>query len=663
LRWLIARARGEQGDVDGAVTELDALLTEVRRAANRELEWQVLTTAGRLNAMRGADFVARRQEQEAMEVLESIATRLPRDHREAFWHDPRRREVRRRAGAEDVGTGRLSSRASMSETTFHQVGLEARAARLLELIKRLASEHDLDRLLERITDSAVELAGAERGFVLLVGEGGGLSARTARGREGASDPHVAFSQSIAEAVLIDGEPIITVDARDDNRLSEYMSVHKLMLKSVACLPIRGRSGTIGVLYLEHRMRRGRFDEADVDLLFAFADQAAIALENARLIAENERRRRELEATNAELSRAKAEIERVLVARTAELEDAKREVDRARQELRGNYERHGIVGGSEPMRRVFTVIDRVRDASVSIVIHGESGTGKELVARAIHYGGPRAEAPFVAVNCAAIPEALLESELFGHVRGAFTGADRDRRGVISQANEGTLFLDEVGDMPAKMQVDLLRVLQERKVRPVGGDRDEIVDVRIICASNKQLTDLVERGDFREDLFYRLNVVELKLPPLRDRPEDIPLLVDHFLAQFAERDGVSPKRLTREALRRLAEHPMPGNVRQLEHVLLNAWVLVEGDVIDADDLALDDGFVVTERIAARERGQVAVDAASEAKATPQSYGDFKADEKQRILEALESHNWNRVRAAKELGIPRRTFYRRLKEYDII
>ncbi len=664
LRLLLGRARGDNGD-EGAVGELEAVLAEARRAGNREMEWQTLAALGQLHAVRGADFVARRHDQEAMEVLESIATRLPRDHREAFWHDPRRREVRRRAGAR----GGMATRPVTHETTVHGVlpgGLEARAARLLELIKRLASELDVDRLLERITDSAVELSGAERGFVLLVGEDGRLVPRTVRDAGAQEpDPHVAFSQSIAEAVLIDGDPIITVDARDDNRLSEYMSVHKLMLKSVACLPIRSPRGTVGVLYLEHRMRRGRFDEADVDLLFAFADQAAIALENARLIAENERRRRELEEANRELEKAKAEIERVLVARTTELEEAKRELDRAREELRGSYHRHGIIGTSEPMRRVFAVIDRVLEQSIPVVIQGESGTGKELVARAIHYGGPRAKKPFVAVNCAAIPEALLESELFGHVKGAFTGADRDRRGVLSQAHGGTLFLDEVGDMPPKMQVDMLRVLQDKRVRPIGAERDEEVDVRVIAASNKSLADLVERGEFREDLFYRLDVVDIRLPPLRERPEDVPLLCEHFLSQFAERDGAPAKRISRGALERLAEHPMPGNVRQLEHVLLNAWVLVEGDVIEPDDLALDADASSVDRVAA-ERARRAI-AASEGKsaeeAAPQSFDDFKVDEKRRILEALETSGWNRVRAAKVLGIPRRTFYRRLKEYEII
>jgi transcriptional regulator with GAF, ATPase, and Fis domain len=658
LAVLLARARGATGDPDGAVSELEKVLPPLHEGP-RELRWQCLAALGRLHEQRGAEFLARKSWEQAVEVLESLATALSREHRDAFWTDVRRQAVRRRA----AGESERAARPVASADPF----ADGRLARLLEVLKRLASETDLDRLLERITDCAIELSGAERGFVLLTDEdGGGLLPRTVRDAANPDDPHVAFSRSIAEAVLIDGEPILTVDARSDQRLSEYLSVHKLMLKSVACLPIRGRSGTVGVLYLEHRMRRGRFGEADLDLLLAFADQAAIALENARLLASLDARRVELEEANDELARAKGEIERLLDAKTAELEEAKSELVRARDALRQANDRHGIVGRSEKMRRVFAVIDRVRDADVPVVIQGESGTGKELIARAIHFGGSRAREPFVAVNCAAIPEALLESELFGHVRGAFTGADRDRPGVIVKASGGTLFLDEVGDMPAKMQVDLLRVLQDRRVRPVGGEEEIDVDIRVIAASNKKLAEQVEKGLFREDLYYRLNVVELWLPPLRERIEDIPLLCDHFLATFAERDEVAPKRISREAVQRIATHPLPGNVRQLEHLLLNAWVMAEGEVIDADDLALaDDGtpLSVPPRIdEALSRAEPRGPSAPE-EAPPASLEEFKDTEKRRILEALEAHNWNRVRAAKALGMARRTFYRRLKEYGIL
>ncbi|AKF08367.1 sigma-54-dependent Fis family transcriptional regulator [Sandaracinus amylolyticus] len=664
LRLLLAWARGATGDVDGAIAELESLEPSVSSA--RDLAWRVHATLAHLHELRGAEVHARRSSERAMELLEDLATALPREAREHFWLDPRRAAARARA------SGSARAAASSAASVQGEPARDGRWARLLEITKRLAGEHELDRLLERITDSAVELSGAERGFVLLVGEDGKLAPAAVRDAKSPDDPHVVFSQSIAEAVQIDGEPIVTVDARADGRLSEYLSVHKLMLQSVACLPIRDRSGIVGVLYVEHRVRRGRFRSGDVELLLAFADQAAIALSNARLLGENEKKRRELEAANEALEKAKDEIERLLVARTAELDDARRELGRARDALRSAHDRHGIVGRSEAIRRVLAIVDRVRDASVPVVIHGESGTGKELVARAIHYGSSRARKSFVAVNCAAIPEQLLESELFGHVRGAFTGADRDRTGVLVQASGGTLFLDEIGDMPPKMQVDLLRVLQDGKVRPVGSEEDVLVDVRIVCASNKSLRDQVTKGLFREDLFYRLSVVEIRLPALRERREDIPLLCDHFLASIAKREESTPKRISREAVRRLASHPLPGNVRQLEHVLMNACVMVEGDVIEADDLALlGDDFRPSLDVAPAAPSFADEDDAEDdaddvralGGAPPANLEEWKTLERRKILEALEATNWNRVRAAAHLGMPRRTFYRRLKEYDIL
>ena len=668
LKLLLARARGATGDVDGAVSELDAIAEGAKGIAMRELAWQAHAALARMHELRGAELSARRAWERAIEALEETATSLPRDLRDAFWSDPRRREARRKASG---GASRASGGATGSDSQR-----DGRWTRLLEITKRLAAEHELDRLIERIVDSAVDLSGAERGFVLLVGADGKLVPHAVRDAASPDDPHVPFSQSIAEAVLIDGDPIVTVDARADGRLSEYLSVHKLMLQSVACMPIRDRAGVRGVLYVEHRVRRGRFGPGDVELLLAFADQVAIALGNAQLIAENVRRQRELEAANHALELAKEDIERLLEARTGELDEARRELTRARDALRKAHDRHGIVGRSEGIRRVLAIVDRVADSSVPVVIHGESGTGKELIARAIHFGGTRAKRPFVALNCAAIPEALLESELFGHVKGAFTGADRDRPGVLVQSDGGTLFLDEVGDMPPKMQVDLLRVLQDGKVRPIGGETETKVDVRIVAASNKLLRDLVAKGLFREDLYYRLNVVEIRIPPLRERRDDIPLLCDHFLEDIAKREEGTPKRISRDAVKRLAAHPLPGNVRQLEHVLVNACVMTEGPLIGVEDLALLGELPAGAIPARNEPGPVResddeeLDELDDARplrtdggVLPANLEEWKAHERRKILEALEAAAWNRVRAAKMLGMPRRTFYRRLKEYEIL
>jgi serine/threonine-protein kinase PknK len=276
---------------------------------------------------------------------------------------------------------------------------------------------------------------------------------------------------------------------------------------------------------------------------------------------------------------------------------------------------------------------------------------------MHYGGVRASNPFVAINCGSLPDTLLESELFGHVKGAFTGADRDKRGMIAAASGGTLFLDEVSEMSPKMQVGLLRVLQERSVCRVGGDCEEPVDIRLIAATQRPLSELVARGGFREDLYYRLSVVEVTLPPLRDRREDIPVLCDHFLREFAARESMPRRHLTRAALAKLMEQAWPGNVRQLSHVLLQACVMAEGPNIDVPDLALG-GDPASQPTAAGTS-----EAALASLARVENLDHHKSVEKQRILEALEACGWNRVRAAQTLGMPRRTFYRRLSDYSIL
>jgi DNA-binding NtrC family response regulator len=317
-----------------------------------------------------------------------------------------------------------------------------------------------------------------------------------------------------------------------------------------------------------------------------------------------------------------------------------------------------------MRRVFALIERVADSPVPIVVEGESGTGKELVARAIHYGGARKKEPFVALNCAALPEQLLESELFGHVRGAFTGADRDKRGLFTQAQGGTLFLDEFADMSPRMQLDLLRVLQERCIRPVGADHDIPIDVRIIAASNRPLKQLVAAGKLREDLYYRMSVVEIKLPALRERAEDIPLLCEHLLSRIATATGQRPRKLSRSALERLLVSELPGNVRQLEHLLTSGAMLAEGPLIEPHDLALEDLETdPDERISRPSSVRPEEDDEELALASPGDVQGFKTRERRRIIDALEQHGWNRAKAATALGMPRRTFYRRLSEFNIL
>lgn len=617
----------------GDASRLRALVDETTRVGALRLTADAWADLARVEQEAGRIGGARAAALRAVELWDDVATSLPPPLRSGFWTVHRRSAARKLARNDEPRTPPTPTRSPGG------------MAALLENLRQMARERDLTRLLGRITDGAVALSGAERGFVLLVDVAGALEATTIRTAElELGTPTAQFSQSIAETVLIDGEPIVTVDASSDARVQDYLSVHQLMLKSVACLPIRAHDRTWGVLYLEHRGRPGRFSGADLRILRAYADQAAIAIETSRLLAEVAEQKAELQRTNAALNEANAALEAKVMGQTEALQRSEREVARLQlSQARGS--RWGLVGESPSMRAIYDVFDRVGMSDVPVVVTGESGTGKELIARALHRSSTRADGPFVSLNCGAIPEGLLESELFGHVKGAFTGAVRDRAGVFIEATGGTLFLDELGDMPSRMQLDLLRVLQEGRVRPVGGSADTAVDVRLVAASRRPLKELVDTRTLREDLYYRLAVVELEVPPLRSRREDIPLLCEHFLGRLAEERSASRKVLDREALQRLLAYDFPGNVRELEHLLLNAAVFAQGDVIRVDDLALDGTAPVAPR-----------------PASPESYEDFKGAERDRIVATLNAHGWNRAKAARALGMARRTFYRRLKEHAI-
>jgi transcriptional regulator with GAF, ATPase, and Fis domain len=675
---LLAQARVAilLGDELDARDKLDACLAAARSAQQREWLWRSLEARAELQERGGQSLLARRDREEALAVLEESAARLPRDLREVYWNDSRRKVLRgsvtgavARAATEPSPFAPLSAlpaasptmqaarRASSNTSSMSQLGgltpLEQRLSRILEVNSDLAGELEVERLTAKIIGHAVELLRAERGLVLLTEADGSLTIHAARGT-GGDAAHAEFSRSIAEGVIATREPVVTLDARGDARLKSFASVHQLLLESVACVPIMAPSGgAIGALYLETRGRPGRHFESELPTLRAFADQVAIALENARLLRENRARADELADANADLAEAQDRLRELLEGRTEQLKRTRQKLRDARDTLYGHFGYQGLVGTSTAMRKVYALVDRVKDTDVPVLITGESGTGKEVVARAIHNASARGKAKFLGVNCGAIPENLLESELFGHVRGAFTGADRERKGLIREAQGGSILLDEIGEMPVKMQAGLLRVLQEKKVRPVGGAQEEEVDVRILFATNRDLERMVQEGKFREDLYYRIHVVEIHLPALRDRTEDVPQLVDYFLGLFAARYKRDKKSVARDALRRLQAYGWPGNVRQLEHVLLNAWVMSDEAELLAEDFELPDGFSpVPERRDAPPSPAVKKGTTSQ----------HRRDERERIIEALRSCNWNRVKAAELSGIPRRTFYRRLREYGI-
>lgn len=346
-------------------------------------------------------------------------------------------------------------------------------------------------------------------------------------------------------------------------------------------------------------------------------------------------------------------EEILVAVKRALEYAKllREVERLRGEVTEQHQFGNLLGKSKRMREVFRLLRRVAETSTTILIQGESGTGKELIARAIHYNSSRKNAPFVAVDCGAIPETLVESELFGHERGAFTGAIRAKKGLFQEADEGTLFLDEIGNISLGMQAKLLRVLQEGEVRAVGANESVKIDVRIVAASNRDLFEAVAKREFREDLYYRLAVVPVFIPPLRERREDISLLADHFVRKFSERQQTK-KRLTADALAWLLVYDWPGNVRELENTIERAVILSDTEEIRVSHLTPD-------------RIRMSVKTSWETATTPlrERAADATAEtERQAILNALRDAQGNRSKAARALKVSRGTLYNKMREYHI-
>ncbi|WP_437969418.1 sigma 54-interacting transcriptional regulator [Sorangium sp. So ce260] len=612
------------GDADAALKEVQRGAGLVARVAQLELHAKHEEVSAEVLRRRSAAALAERHRTAAIECWERIGSTLPAELAEAFWRHPRRAALR----------GGPAQPAARMELVL----------KLLEINRRLSSTLDAEEVLRLAMDAAIELTGAERGFVILASRPSSpddrgkarLEVAVARNldRERVGKSQLKFSHGIAKRVVERGEAVLTVDALADERFHGNASVHALRLRSIVCVPIRAHGAVLGAVYLDNRFQRGKFAEGDADLLGAFADQIAVALHNGRLMAELRDRTRALEEEQrrvAELMRSQAD----------EIERLSHELERTRADARHDFPE--IAGRSAPMRAVLALCERVAESDVTVTVTGESGTGKELVARAIHSGGPRREGPFVAVNCAALPEALLESELFGHVKGAFTGAVRDHGGLFLSARGGTLFLDELGEIPVGVQAKLLRALQEREIRPVGSDRSVAVpDVRVVCATNRDLREEVARGRFREDLYYRISVIEIRLPPLRDRPDDIPAIAEAIVEKLAARQGRPAFRLSRGALRRLMSYGWPGNVRQLENVLSRACVLAPGPEIGPADIQLP---------------------AAAPAPRARSRGDYRGAEAERIRAALDLARWNVCEVSRSLGIPRTTLYRKLAQHGLL
>jgi len=476
--------------------------------------------------------------------------------------------------------------------------------RLCQFSMRLADADNVEVLLRKLMDEVITLTGAAKGFLLLK-TADGFDVKTARNlnHETIADDVQAVSDSIVETVLSTGKPLIVSDALNDTMFSASRSVIQLRLCSVMCVPLVFAKETLGVIYVGNDNVVSLFETQTLNILSVFCAQAALLVANAL-------QQDELSQDNARL----------------------------RVELEG-HQYGELIGTSSSMRDVFARIEKTAQTNVSVLIRGETGTGKELIAREIHKRSKRASGPFIAVNCGALATNLIESALFGHKKGAFTGAHADKIGCFQQANGGTLFLDEIGEMPKELQVKLLRAIQERSVTRLGSSRMEAIDIRLLTATHVDLETAIKEHRFRQDLYYRINVLSVDLPPLRDRGEDRLLLAQHFVTKLASEYGKSNLRLTSSAVAMIHRHGWPGNIRELQNRMRKAVLLTDSNTIADTDLELSEE-TISQRV-------VPLSEARE---------QFQSDYIDRIL-AL--NGGNRTKTARDLAVDPRTIFRHLEK----
>jgi transcriptional regulator with GAF, ATPase, and Fis domain len=477
--------------------------------------------------------------------------------------------------------------------------------RLFEFSQKLMNNYEIPSLLDALLDVVVQVSNADKGFIVLL-ESGEPVVKVARNlrRETISDAVRHLSDSIIKKVVETKQALIISDALNDSSFKNSLSVMNLRLTSVMCVPLLERGDLIGLIYVGNDNVAQLFDQSALEILTIFAAQASLVIRNALLV-------NELQLDNQSLQ---DRIERI---------------------------RFGEILGSSPaMQEVFRKVQRVATTDITVLVTGETGTGKELIAHELHNRSPRAKGPFISVNCGAIPENLLESELFGHVRGAFTGAIANKLGRFQSANKGTLFLDEIGEMPHPLQVKILRALQEHSVTKVGDTASEAVDIRVIAATNRDLEAETRAGRFREDLYYRLNVVQLALPPLRDRGDDIVVLARYMLSRYAPEYGSKVRGFTGSAIMAIKRYRWPGNIRELENRIKKAVVLADKSMLGPDDLGINPDEIPTILPLAEAREQW---------------------QRNYINEVLGLNGGNRTRTARDLGVDPRTIFRHLEKEE--
>jgi Nif-specific regulatory protein len=421
---------------------------------------------------------------------------------------------------------------------------------LFDFGRRLLTEKDVNNLLTVAMDMAIEITGAERGLIILfTEEDKEIRFQTARNlqKKDIGNPEFEISRTLIDKVKIEGETVCLQNALDESSLKQSKSVEKLKVLSVICVPLTRDKRIFGVVYLDNRKITGIFKKETFDFIRAFANFISTAAQTA-----------------------------------LERKQLQNQISDLEKELRGKYRFDSIIGQHPKILEILQIVSQVADTEATVLIQGESGTGKELIARALHYNSSRRDRSFITVNCAALPEQLLESELFGHVKGAFTGAVKDRSGWFERADGSTIFLDEINDMSDALQSRLLRVLQTGDYSLVGSTDVQHCDVRVVAATSKNIKTLIKEGKFREELYYRLNVIDLWLPSLRERKTDIPLLIRHFLNLFKDKYTKPELSLSPQAEMMLVNYDFPGNIRELKNIIQRAVILTQGNVIQPEQL---------------------------------------------------------------------------------
>ncbi len=508
----------------------------------------------------------------------------------------------------------------------------------LKISRLLHAELDHSKLLNLIIDKIMDILRAERGFIV-TGDPDNFETRVARNITGEelAESEGTVSRTVVRKVLESGSPVFVSDAQDDSLLASSKSIVDLGLRSILCVPLVIGDKPYGAIYVENRSMASCFMDKDLELLQELAELSASSIKNALNFLE--------------------------IARGAE----GRSATRIGEDLRREYDFSMIEGKSRKMVEAMELVARVAPTDATVMITGESGTGKELIARAIFLNSNRKDMPFLTINCGALPTGLLESELFGHVKGSFTGAISNKVGRFEAAHGGTIFLDEVGEMSPELQVKLLRVLQFGEFEKVGSYQVQKVDVRILAATNKDLSSMVEQGKFREDLFYRFKIIEVHFPPLRERPDDISLLVDHFVRTYSEKLGKPIEQIDPQFMRCLERYPFPGNIRELEGIVQRAIILTKENHISASDLppeVLECSKITT---GSKESFRPVISLArtnEELKIAREETSRLAIAEVECafLKVALEEAGGNITRAAQKTGMNRSLFQRMIKKHEI-